>query len=201
MLNKLKPVLIIITITGLVAAQPQKTNRPPTRRGTIGLEGMQQKFTFKLFDSSKYSLPVPFTTYVPHDMLAEINSSGEGDGVTFVANFDGKRNDNAFLEVNFFGEGVREDVARTMIVALAIVREDQKRRSDAPNRFKWSLVEHDFMDQTGSGEWFMGTVALGKHNDRYFYVIIQYPENYEEGFVPRAYRILDEWRWRGGQRL
>ena len=201
MLITLKPVIIIIILTGLAAARPQKTNRPATKRGTIGLEGAQKRFTFKLFDSSKNSLSVPFTTYVPDDMVPQTERADAGDRVTFFANFDGERNPYAYLQINILPEGVSEDTARVGVGAIAIALEQQKRRSDAPNRFKWSLVEHDFMDQTPSGEWFMGTVALGRHNDRYFYVIIQYPENYEEGLVPRAYRILDEWRWRGGQRL
>ena len=205
MLNKLKPAIIIITIiitiTGLVAAQPQKTNRQLTKRGTIGLEGAQQTFTFKLFDASKISWPIPFTTYVPQDMLAETNSSGEGDAVTFTANFDGKRNDNAFLSVYFYRQGAREAEARELVKDVAQSRGIQQRRSDAPKRFRWSIAEHDFMKQTESGEWVMGTVALGKHNARFFHVIISYPENYEEGFVPRAYRILDEWRWANGRRL
>ena len=201
MLNTLKPVILIIILAGLAAAHPQKTNRPPTKRGTIGLEGAQKRFTLKLFDSSKNSLSVPFTTYVPEDMVPQTGRADGGDRVTYFANFDGERNPHAYLQINILPEGVSEDTARMGAVAIAIALEHQKRRSDAPNRFKWSLVEHDFMDQTPDGEWFMGTVALGRHNDRYFYVIIQYPENYEEGFVPRAYRILDEWRWRGGQRL
>ncbi|HJQ67859.1 MAG TPA: hypothetical protein VKA70_02740 [Blastocatellia bacterium] len=201
MINRLKPLIIIIMIAGLAAAQTAKGGRPLTKRGTIGLEGAQQRFTFKLFDSSKASLPLPFTTYVPQDMLAETASSGEGDAVTFISNFDGERNDNAFLSVYFYPQAAREDGARELAKEVASSRGIQQRRSDSPKRFRWSLAEHDFMNQTKSGEWVMGTVALGKHKDRFFHVIISYPENYEEGFVPRAYRVLDEWRWAGGQRL
>jgi hypothetical protein len=176
-------------------AQARKADRPLFKQGTVGLEGTEQKMTFKLFDSSSVRHSIPFTTYVPEDITSVAGSSSEGEAVTFSANFDRKPNPSAYLHIFIYLQEISEEAARQTIEIHAHTRGRQERRSDAPKRFKWSLAEHDFMNQTKSGEWLMGTIALGKHNDRFFYVIIQYPEDYEEGFVPRAYRILDEWRW------
>ena len=39
-------------------------------------------------------------------------------------------------------------------------------------------------------------MAAGRHRSRFFHVILSYPQDHEEGFVPRAERILAEWRWK-----
>jgi hypothetical protein len=178
----------------IAPAPAQKPDRPLFKQGTIALEGNEEKMTFKLYASRKQH-PVPFTTYAPQDIRTSAGGSHEGEAVTFSVGLKHKPNADTYLHVFIYSKPISEELARQRIERLARLRGLQERRNDAPKRFKWSLAEHDYMNQTKSGEWLMGTIALGKHNDHFFYVIIQYLEDNEEGFVPRAYHILDEWRW------
>lgn len=169
--------------------------RPETKQGTIPLEGMEEPFTFRLVRSPE-RFPLPFTTYIPQDFLVDTVRSGEGDAVRFIANFAGRRNDDAFLEVFFYPAGTTEAEARAMTRAVAERHgRPEERRPEVGKQYPWSLVEYGFAEQRPTGESVLGTVALGRHRGRFFHVVLQYPEEYAEGFVPRAYRVLDEWRW------
>ena len=39
------------------------------------------------------------------------------------------------------------------------------------------------------------SVALGRHGERWFMLTLHYPLEFSDGFVPRAQRIVDDWRW------
>ncbi|HEX7118026.1 MAG TPA: hypothetical protein VF212_04525 [Longimicrobiales bacterium] len=168
--------------------------RPDTIHSTILLEGMADSMTYWLYRSPP-AFPVPFTTYVPADMAAEPVASGEGDAFRFVAEFGGVRNEQAFLAVAFPPAGVDEAGARELARAFAAQHEIRARRPDVPRRYAWSLEEWDFSRGLPDGRTAIGTVALGRHGDRYFYVATHFPEAYADGFGPRVERILDEWRW------
>ncbi|MBI3952023.1 MAG: hypothetical protein HY314_16375 [Acidobacteria bacterium] len=122
-------------------------------------------------------------------------SSGEGDAIRFIANFGGKRNEDAYLEVFFYPAGTSEAQARALAKEAATSRGLTERRADVPNYYKWSLAEYGFSSKLKGRGSIIGTGALGRHGDRFFRVTLQYPQDYAEGFVPRAHRILDEWRW------
>ena len=173
----------------------KESKRPETKRGTIAIEGKEEPFRFRLFDSSRSALPVPFTTYVPHDIHVETASSGEGDAVRFIANFAGKRNDDAHLQAFFYAAGTNDAQARARVKEAAASRGLMERRTDVLNRYKWSLAEYDFSHRKDESSWIVGNIALGQHGDRFFHIMVHYPERYVEGFTPRADRILEEWRW------
>lgn len=71
----------------------------------------------------------------------------------------------------------------------------QARRPEVGPRYPWSLAEHDFADTTVEGDWVLGTIALSRANGRFFHVLLAHTEELAEGFVPRANRILEAWRW------
>ena len=51
----------------------QKVERPQVKKGTISIAGKEQEFTLTLFDSSKLiGFPLPFTTYLPPDVVKEL---------------------------------------------------------------------------------------------------------------------------------
>lgn len=176
-------------------SETARLERPATKQGTIALEGTEQPFTFELFDSSTASLPAAFTTYVPQDMIAEPANPGTGKAVRFVANFGGRRQDQAYLEVSFYPPATAESEARTLIEQTAPGGAPLKRGSGVSRQFTWSLVEHSISHQSKADGRMAGVAALGRHGDRLFQVIFHYPEEYGDGFIPRAYRILEEWRW------
>ncbi|MGE5554213.1 MAG: hypothetical protein ACM3XZ_09925 [Betaproteobacteria bacterium] len=170
--------------------------RPPEKAGTIMLEGYPEKFRFVLFAPEGF----PFTTYVPQDLFAEEVVADGGRSVRFVANFAGRRTDLAYLQVFFYPEGTREDQARALFGSLpaALGFTPVGRRTDVPCTFAWSLAETTFQRKGWRGEVYRGEMALGRHGRRFFHLILHYPEEFAEGFVPRAYAVLSEWRWTEG---
>ncbi|HEX6938769.1 MAG TPA: hypothetical protein VF158_05110 [Longimicrobiales bacterium] len=168
--------------------------RPDTIRASISLEGTEEPMTFWLYRSTP-EFPIPFTTYVPVDMAAEPAASAEGQAIRFVAEFGGIRNEQAFLAVAFPPAGLDEAGARGLARAFAARYEIRTRLPDMPPRYPWSIEEWDFTRDLPGGSRAIGTVALGRHGDRYFYVATHFPVEYADGFGPRAARILAQWRW------
>ncbi len=145
---------------------------------------------------------------MPNDVLAEVIESakpqeGRGpagvDAVRFVANFEGQRTEDCFLAVRFLDDGTTEDQARQELERSA--QEGRTERAEGvPPRFPGSIDEADYArEKDGGPEWLQGTVALGRRGPRYYLLTLQVPETYEEGFVPRALSILEEWRWEDGE--
>jgi len=159
-----------------------RPERPATKRGTITLEGDAEPITLKLFDSASASLPLAFTTYIPEDMIPEPSSSGAQKAIRFVANFGGYHEEEAYLEVLFDPPDTRG-------------ADSSKEKSAADRQFKWSLMEQNIRSVSKGRGRIVGVVALGRHGDHLFQVTLHYPEEFAEGFNPRARRILDEWRW------
>lgn len=174
--------------------------RPDTVRGTILLEGMADSMTFILYESPA-AFPVPFSTYVPEDMAVEADGSGGEDRVRFVAEFGGVRNEDAYLEASFLPAGTAEADARERARLFAERRGIRQRDPEVGKRYPWSLVEYHFMERRRGGVVIVGTIALGRHNARYFDIVLHYPVAFGDGFGPRAAQILDAWRWEDGGRL
>lgn len=170
--------------------------RPDTLHSTITLEGMDEPMTFWLYRSPP-TFPLPFSTYVPTDMAAEPVAADEADAVRFVAEFGGVRNEQAFLAVVALPDEYDRAAAQALarIVAQRYGVERVERAPDAPPRYRWSLEEWNFQRELPGGGTAIGTGALGRHGGRYYYVVTHFPEEYADGFGPRATRILDEWRW------
>lgn len=174
-----------------VVHHPEPPPRPAEKIDSIPMEGTYEKFTMKLVEGAGEPR---FSTYVPPDMIYEPVASDEGQGHYFFTNFAGKRNDNAFMLVFVFPEGATEADARRLAQAFATSRKPVQRSAEAGKKFNESIVEHDFQYQSNGG-WLLGEVSVGKYNDRFFYLALQYPEDYSEGFYPRINYIRREWVW------
>ena len=161
-------------------------DRAATRLDTMQVEGMPDTITLHLFRTTA-GFGLPFSTYVPRDMIAEADSSAGGQAVRFVANFDGQRNDSVQIAVRAYPEGTTEAQARAALVAALggnkVVREPDRMTS-------WAEEEYDLQDLA-----FTGSGMLGRHGGRLFHVVLRYPSEYADGFGPRALVILNEWRW------
>lgn len=169
-------------------------DRPNTKTDMIMLEGMEESFPFTLH----HSQALGFSTYIVDDMVVEEASSGEGDAMIVIANFAGKRNEDAKVQIFSKSEGANSTIeeqaefAREVVISNGFVI---KQRSDnAPNRFDWSEVEFD-ISQNGSNYSILGTVSVFQHGDRVYHAIVQYPEEYEEGFIPRVVKMFDDIVW------
>ncbi len=175
------------------AASPNSTAgtateaRPASKPGRITIEGFDEWLELDRFETPR-GFPLPFTTYAPSDLLAE----GSPAAISFVANFGSRRNDAVVLRLLPLAGGVSEGAARES------ARREAARRGQIapgePRRFAWSLAEYPYAGSTpmGPGE---GLVAVGRHGERYFMLLLEYPLEYSEGFLPRATRVLQELRW------
>ncbi|MFJ7306160.1 LptM family lipoprotein [Peribacillus frigoritolerans] len=172
-------------------------DRPNTKTDIIILEGMEESFQFTLH----HSQALGFSTYIVDDMVVEEASSGEGDAMIVFANFAGKRNGDAKVQIFFNSEGTNATIEEKKEFAREVVISNDfeiKQRSDnSPNRFDWSEVEFD-ITQKGNNYSILGTVSVFQHGDRVYYAIVQYPEDYEEGFIPRVVKMFDDIVWYEG---
>jgi hypothetical protein len=200
------PLIFVLAACRPDAEEPQQPGPPPrpeTRQGVLMIEGMEEPSTFRLFESPR-DFPVAFSTYVPEDVVAEASRNGDGASARFIANFAGQRNDLAVLHFYFFPEHATEAQARAELQTFATARgvpRGHEEEEEAPpgrviadNRYDWALEGVRYAIDTPEGA-LIGHVSLGWYRDRFFQVVLQHPEEWAEGFVPRAEAILRDWRW------
>ena len=188
-----------------VFADPEP--RPATRTDTIGLEGMPTPMQLRLFQTEE-DFPLPFSTYVPPDMAAEVEeTAGAGASARFVAEFGGRRNDRAFVHLYVFPAGTDRNTAIASVRAYGESRGipvsqglEPIQEPDVTDRMRWAIEPYTFRYQSG-GQWFMGTIGVGQHNDRYYQLVRHHPAEYADGFAPRADLIYELWRWADGTGL
>lgn len=174
---------------------PPAEARPSTKTDTLYLEGMPEPITLRLFDEPA----VPFTTYIPQgDFIPRIVSSAEGDGVRLEANFGGVHNPDAYVHFFFPAEGAGLDslAALRRFVAETMARDNGwAPRDGAPPGCEWAAESSRFV-RTSAGTTYLGHVCFAEHGGAPFFVAVQYPQEYAEGFVPRANLLLEALRWR-----
>lgn len=172
-------------------------DRPAEKRVMVEMEGMGEELRLVLYRSPP-DFPLPFSTYVPEDMIAEPAASGEGhddgDGVSFVANFGGQRNDAVAVRLLVAAESAPEE---DMIVRLReLARDLGTELDDEPeSRFAWSVREYRNLAPASRRAAAEGVMAIGRLEGRIFALALHHPAEYGDGFGPRAGVILDEWRW------
>lgn len=160
--------------------QDQLMYLPEQKMDSIQIEGSSQPLTLKVVQPPA---SLPFVTYVPSDMLFEHVAADEGEGFTFYTNFGGRKNENAYLLMFIYPEGTKQVDAVRLVKAWVASRADV-----AASQIEQFRYEKD-------GTRFVAGIDLRMHGNRYYYIAKQYPEEYSEGFNPRAQRILDEWKW------
>jgi hypothetical protein len=169
-------------------------DRAAERRIAIEIEGMREELRFLLYRSPG-GFPLPFSTYVPADMIAETVSAGEGDAIRFVAAFGGLRNEGAAVRLIVHRPGAVEAEAVSALRELAAGLGTELTEADAEESFDWSVRDFRSVAVPGRPDAVEGTMAVGWRGDRYFSLVIHHPAEYGDGFGPRARQILREWRW------
>jgi hypothetical protein len=167
--------------------------RPQTKMETISLEGMEQTLGFRLYDSRAAGLDVPFTTYVPDDMAIRSAPAETGDRFVARAVFGGQVEPRAFVEARFLPPLASEQAAAESLAAWA-PGEERSSPLESGKRFSWSVRERWTQRGQGQDE-VQGVAALGRHGDRWFVILVEYPIEYGEGLLPRVEQVLEEWRW------
>lgn len=167
--------------------------RPATRADTIFLEGMPEVTDLTLVRSPAGFEPA-FSTYVPEEMVPVFTRPDRGLELRFVAAFGGVRNEEASLGILVYPpEATEEEVlteARRVAEAHGATGEPSR-----PGRWEWSRVEYRLGSRDVARDRVFGTVAVGRHVDRWFRILLRYPAEYGDGFAPRVELILEEWRW------
>lgn len=159
---------------------------PPTKPGTIRVEGTEERVELRLFESPP-GFALPFYTYVPRDLIAEPVAAGEGDAVRFSANFAGTQREDAAILLFVYPREVTAEDARAVTRRLA----ERHGGVEVEERvYDWSLEEFAFSSNDE-----VGRVSLGERAGRFFYIFVGYPPEFGDGFGPRSHVVLDEWRW------
>ena len=148
-----------------VVHHPEPPPRPAQKQDSIQLEGNWQRVTVELVQPTA---SVPYSTYVPQDMVFEQASADEGEGHYFYANFGGRRNDRAFMLVFVLPQGGTAADAQRLAAAFVASR-------------------------SGGGS--VARTQLGSYRDRHFYVAYAYPQEYGDGMGPRTHYIRSQWVW------
>lgn len=137
---------------------------------TIEIEGKEEPIKLDYFEGDN------FITYVPDDMIGEEVDYDDGEAYRFYANFSGKKNENVYLELIFYPKDLEEEPD--------ILGEEAEPIPEENMQFDWSIKE---VKSVNGGKYGI----LGKHNDRYFSAVKYYTVEFEEGFGPRANKIIE----------
>ncbi len=170
-------------------APPQKEieakKRPEKKQDVLQMEGLEEKMNFILYDDPN----LEFTTYIPEDMIAE---SKEGDFLTIYSNFNNVENKDAKLlffsppkTVASTTENMKNLAVKNLIEEGFEVTKEKKKEE---YEFDFSTIEMNIFNKEKN---IAGTLSVFNHNERIYYLILQYPVSLEEGFVPRAEKIIN----------
>lgn len=171
--------------------QAERTNMPQTKDGIIPIEGHPQEFILRLVDGD----PLPFYTYVPHDMEVERFSGSEGSGFRFwLSRGDGDKRYETYATIFVFPPGTTLEQTRQIVDDLmARSGWDMYKRKYPEQIYPWSLYEIPYKTA-----WYgrpVGCIIVGQHGDSFFSVMFQCRDAFLDGFVPRYLRILEEFVW------
>ena len=148
-----------------VVHHPEPPQRPAQKQDSIQSEGSWERITATLVQPAS---SIPFSTYLPPDMIFERTSADEGEGYYFYTNFGGRRNDHAFMLVFILPQGKTSADAQTLANAMVASR-------TAPRM--------------------LARAQLGEYNGRPFYVARVYPQEFGDGMGPRTHYIRSQWIW------
>jgi hypothetical protein len=138
----------------------------------------------------RYQAENLFTTYFPpEDFSVEENSSGEGNSVRFVANYGGKKVENAYVQFAFLnfcktlGEMSSFINGKDGLIASngwrVVARIDRVSYPWAKEKIVFSRSKD-----------IVGEIYLGKSKGKVFYVITHFPVEYGDVLPTKADAIL-----------
>ena len=145
--------------------------------------------------ASPPDFPLPFHTLMPAEMESEPIGSGEGVGIRWTATPGGASADTATVYLFVYPENAApqeaEETVRTIAERYGPIR--QQTEVEPAVRYPWSVLEYR-LDRGGTDP-VRGTVALGRHANRFFHLLVQYPPAMEERFGSAVERMLEVWEW------
>ena len=174
--------------------------RPGTRQIAISIEGTQDTIEARLVRAPA-DFTLRFSTYVPEDMSPALERSEAGEALRVTAEFGGVRNEQAYIEVLIHPPGTARDGALDALRAFLRALHPDIEIQEQADRYSWAEAAFSFRYPDGGGSSFIGSAALGRHGDRWFRLLRNYPGDYGDGMGPRVGVILEGWRWADGSRL
>ena len=175
---------------------PPAPTRPQSMGGKIRIEGDSTEVRFRLVDDAV----LPFSTYVPDGIIqGERIAHDGGTGARFFANFAGKLSQDAYLNIFFPARDTTFDLLRKSVAgdSTGLIYQMGLKLDKSTTAAKfcpWAKESFSFSGPN-DGKNVKGTLCLGTHRGRAFYVLVHYPAEYAGGFPPRVERILNEIRW------
>ncbi len=163
--------------------------RPETKAGKIMVEGKEQSMQLKLAGKG-----LPFTTYVPEDMVAVEKVTGEAMTLRVHAAFGGKETKNAYMEILVpTGTTSSLEVSGLVLGSGGVVEKNKWQVSNAAEsttRCPWAVNTFS-IEKKG----FTGYICVGSHEGQGYYVLVYYPSEFADGFGPRADLVMSEMVW------
>lgn len=197
--------VVMAAVAGAAACAGESTGRagdegpaerPATIVDTLHLEGTAEPVELRLVPSPAH-FPLPFTTYAPPAIEVADADRGDQAEVRFVADFDGRDLELAWLEIAAYPDGLGEEEAKERARRAA---GDSARPVSADEPIApwvigaWRVAALESEDRTG-------LVLLGRHDGRYFHIRQVHPPEFGDGFGPRVALILRHWQWSDGSPL
>lgn len=169
--------------------------RPQAKVDSIRVEGTTQRVDLTLFDRG-----LPFSTYVPaQEIDAEVLSTRDGRTARFTAAFAGKKNPDVYFDIFIPASPTTlADIRHRLLDQNGIIAQlglkMESGRYPTTDICPWADESYFFVHPTASGSASV-TICVGRHKDNAFYMILQVPGDYAEGFTSRIDLILRELRW------
>ncbi len=167
------------------------TQTTPAKYDTLRIEGIKQPVRLTEFNEPNYGV----LTYFPErDFLPQTSASGEGMAVNFSSNFGGQKNEKAHVNIFFPVGNPGIDQLRDMTIGPRGIFAANKWRlikSDKKTKllYQWAHEQYVFQHKNGDN-YTSGSVIIGEASGRRMQVVLKYPVDYAEGFMPRAHILL-----------
>lgn len=182
-----------------VPGERVEVERPATKRGVLMLEGTADTTEFRLVETPA-GFPLQFSTYVPADMVADVDSVDGGHSIEFVANFGGVLEQRAYVQVFFYPRRTSLPLARTTVDNFITGLNPEVDRSISETPEPWAYEQTSF-SYPHEQQTYVGRIAIAQRGDVTFHMLAHYPAEYADGMGPRIAAVLHEWRWADGTPL
>lgn len=152
--------------------------RPDFITESLDIEGMPEEMTFHLATHEQLRI----STYYSDEFVIVTAE----DSISFFANFDGEKHEATYVEI--YAMDVMDVIQQRKELVFNlfkdyVVTEKQK------DEFIIPFSEQEYRLEKGE---LVGTVSLFEHNEKLFRITLHYPEEYGDGFMPRANKIISE---------
>jgi hypothetical protein len=141
---------------------------------------------------------LPFSTAYPVDeMEARIGKDGRGTGVRFLATFEGKPDDDAYVHIFIPAYTMSVDQIQDMVDAGLKDRGVQVQPIGGSGACPWADRSFRLADDQG----YTGLACIGRHNGSAFYLLEFYPGRLANEMEARIDVIRKHFRWNDGTPL